>query len=90
MDRDLSSLLRQREYTVETAEGQFSGKYVDRESSEGFSFFYLENECEDYRISLVVRQSEDKYWCDVNKTDGSHETLARMVEFSSCALTTGE
>lgn len=78
------------EYRVRTPEGNFSGTYSSRETSNGFKFFYFYNGEDSIRMTLVVHEERGHYWVDVTGVGGRHRVFARMVPFTSIdALTTG-
>lgn len=85
----MTSMLRRGDrYYVTTANSRYEGEYVGRNVSDGLCFYYLRNEEDEYRATLVIRESERWHKVDVTKIDGSHESLARMAEIVSLGPTT--
>jgi hypothetical protein len=78
------SLRLSQEYTIVTADDTFTGVYKDwkKDSSKqgGYNFYYLYNESDQYRATVVYSKTDDRIMVDVTRLDGSHEVLTTMTD----------
>lgn len=81
----LECLSHDTDYRVTTRNRTVTGTYFNRESTGveqgGYNYFYFRNEPDMYRVTLI--SNDTVTYADVNKTDGSHETLAMMEPVES-------